>query len=179
MCVAHWNAAIKTLCSRILDAPVAMCIFEMRNFDDSALKRHCLGTLFLLVANGRRKACTIAWIINSVVSFFVMAFLVSFLAILAVASIAASLDILFRGELYRSLKPNSRPRRWVMVVLLLSLATTFVWLPVFLMWPHAVITRVLTVFWGTIFFSVTLTLRFEWLSGAVDQWITRRGWQLR
>lgn len=100
-----------------------------------------------------------------------------FLGLLAVVCIAVSLDILFRGKLYRSLKPDSRPRRWVLIVLLVCLATTFVWLPVFLMWPHAPITRVLTVFWGILFGSVTLTLK--WLSGAADQWFERRGWRLR
>ena len=102
---------------------------------------------------------------------------VAFLAILAVASIAASLDILFRGKLYRSLNPNSRPRRWVLLALLICLALTFVWLPIFIVWPHSLIARALTVCWISVFISVTFTLK--WLSGVVDQWIERKGWQLR
>jgi hypothetical protein len=52
-----------------------------------------------------------------------------FLIVLTVVSVAVSVNILLRGKIWRSLKPGSRPRRWVIVLLLVSLVTTFVWLP--------------------------------------------------
>jgi hypothetical protein len=101
----------------------------------------------------------------------------SFLLILALVSASVSINILLRGSIWHYLKPASRPRRWVLILLLLSLAITAVWLPVFIAWPHTVIARVLTVVWGVAFAGTVLTIK--WLAGFVDLLFKQRGWPLR
>jgi len=90
---------------------------------------------------------------------------------------ALSIVILRRGKLYHRLSPEARPRRWVLILLLILIAVFLVWFPVWMTWPHALISRFLTGLFGITFGVVTLT--FKWLSPFVDGYIRRKGWQLR
>jgi hypothetical protein len=61
--------------------------------------------------------------------------------------------------------------------MLVFLSIFVVWFPVWLTWPHALISRLLTGLFGFTFFAVLMTLK--WPSGLVDGYITRKGWPLR
>ncbi len=65
----------------------------------------------------------------------------------------------------------------MLILLLASLATTAVWLPVFFLWPHTLIAKALTSLWGLTFVGTCLILK--WLAGFVDLFYERRGWPLR
>jgi quinol-cytochrome oxidoreductase complex cytochrome b subunit len=96
---------------------------------------------------------------------------------LAVAAVWASLDILFKGPLYHRIKPASRPRRWVLIVLLVMFAAFIVWIPIWAIWPHTLISKVSTILFGVAFCGGLLVLRnFSWL---VDLIYKRKGWPLR
>lgn len=99
------------------------------------------------------------------------------LTLLAVTSVGASLNILMRGALYRRLKPRSRPRRWVLLVLLVMFGAFAVWFPVWMLWPHSIIAKALTLVFGVVFGLGGLMLR--WFGGLVDMLYERKGWQLR
>ena len=101
----------------------------------------------------------------------------AFLAVLAVCAVYLSIAVLSRGRFYRSLKPNSRPTRWVLISLLFLFAVFVIWFPVWMIWPDALVSRVLLVLFGVTFFVVTITLR--WFSRLVDWFIERKGWPLR
>jgi len=101
----------------------------------------------------------------------------SFLLLLAMVSVSVSINILLRGRIWRSLKPASRPRRWVLILLLVSLAVTVVWLPVFITWPHTAIAKGLSCVWVFVFAGTCLTMK--WLAGIFDLLYERRGWPLR
>jgi hypothetical protein len=93
------------------------------------------------------------------------------------AAVLVSVDILRQGKLYHSLKPEARPRRWVLIWLLVLLTTFAVCFPVHLIWPNALISRVLLGLFVIVFAAVGLTLRnFSWL---VDWYYKRKGWRLR
>jgi len=96
---------------------------------------------------------------------------------LGISVVAASISILRRGRLYHRLNPEARPRRWVLISLLFLFAVFIVWFPVWMRWPHALISRVLTGLFGITFLGVALT--FKWFSRIVDGYIQRRGWPLR
>jgi hypothetical protein len=100
-----------------------------------------------------------------------------FLLALAIVSVSVSINILLRGRIWQRLKPASRPRRWVLILLLLSFVVTLIWLPVFVLYPHTSIARALTGVWGLAFGGTCLTLK--WLAGIVDVFYQRRGWPLR
>ena len=104
---------------------------------------------------------------------------IGFLVLLAVVSVSVSINILFRGRIWRHLKPASRPRRWVLILLLASLAVTFLWLPVFVERPHTAISRVLTIVWVIVFAGTGLIFKLPFLSAAVDLMFERMGWPLR
>ena len=97
--------------------------------------------------------------------------------ILGVAALWLSLTILFRGKLYHRLKPDTRPRRWALVSLLVLFLIFAVWFPVWITWPHALISRFLTLLFGVAFAVVGLT--FKWFAPFVDAYIKRKGWPLR
>jgi hypothetical protein len=99
------------------------------------------------------------------------------LAVLAAAAVLISADMLCRGRIYHRLKPKSRPRRWVLISLLILFVVFVVWFPVWIMWPHALISRLLTGLFGLTFVIVGLALRS--FSSLVDRYITRKGWPLR
>lgn len=99
------------------------------------------------------------------------------LVALAVLSVSVSVAILRRGKLYESLRPESRPRRWVLASLLILFAVFVLWFPIWMIWPSAPISRVLTVLFGLVFFVVGITLK--WFTLLVDWFVKRRGWPLR
>jgi drug/metabolite transporter (DMT)-like permease len=99
------------------------------------------------------------------------------LLLLALAAIGASVNILLRGSLFKRLKPESRPRRWVLVALLLLFAVFAIWFPVWVTWPNSLVAKALTLTFGIVFGVIGMTLR--WFTGAVDLFVVKRGWRLR
>jgi hypothetical protein len=99
------------------------------------------------------------------------------LAVLAISAVSVSILILHRGRLYRKLQPESRPRRWVLFLLLFLFAVFIVWFPVWTMWPHSLVSRSLTLFFGIIFFLAGIT--FKWFSGLADWLVKLSGRPLR
>ena len=96
---------------------------------------------------------------------------------LGVVSVGLSIVILRRGKLYHRLSSEGRPRRWVLIFLLVLVAVFIVWFPVRVTWPHALISRLLTGLFGITFFVVLFTLK--WLSPLVDRYVKRKGWPLQ
>ena len=90
---------------------------------------------------------------------------------------AISVAILWKGTLYHRIKPEARPRRWVLISSLGLFAIFIVWFPVWITWPHAVISRALTLLFGLSFGVFGLT--FKWFAPLVDTYIKRKGWPLR
>ena len=99
------------------------------------------------------------------------------LLVLGVAAVWLSFTILFRGKLYHRLRPDARPRRWVLISLLALFLIFAVWFPVWLTWPHALFSRFLTLFFGFVFAIVGLT--FKLFAPFVDAYFKRKGWPLR
>jgi hypothetical protein len=64
---------------------------------------------------------------------------------------------------------------------LISLLTLFfifaVWFPVWITWPHALLSRFLTIVFGLTFLVVGLTTK--WFTPLVDEYFKRKGWPLR
>lgn len=99
------------------------------------------------------------------------------LIILAVLTVTVSSQILLRGRFYHWLKPENRPRRWVLLSLLSLFGVFLLWFIVWSLWPHTLIARALTLLFGLTFFSVGMALK--WFTPLIDRAITRRGKQLR
>ena len=99
------------------------------------------------------------------------------LAALAIAVVWLSVTILLRGKLYSRLKPDARPRRWVLISLLVLFGIFVIWFPVWMMWPNALISRLLLGLFGVSFFVVGMTIK--WLRPLVDAYVQRKGWPLR
>lgn len=99
------------------------------------------------------------------------------LVMLGIAAVWLSISILCRGKLYHRLKPEARPRRWVLFFLLSLFLVFIIWFPIWMTWPHALISRVLTLLFGVSFAVIGLT--FRWLARLVDAFIKRKGWPLR
>ncbi len=99
------------------------------------------------------------------------------LLLLSVAAIGASVNILLRGSIYKRLKPESRPRRWVLMALMMLFAVFAIWFPVWISWPNSLIAKALTLTFAIVLGIVGLTLR--WFTGAVDVFVVSRGWPLR
>ena len=95
------------------------------------------------------------------------------------AVLASIILVLNKGRIYRSLRPESRPRRWVLFSLLVVFVAFLVWFPVWLLWPHALMARILTALFGVAFFVVFMALRWRLLSDLIDSFVQRRGWPLR
>ena len=102
-----------------------------------------------------------------------------FLLSLTLVSVAVAINILLRGRIWRCLKPESRPRRWVLIWLLISLFLTFVWLPVFVARPYTQLAKALTVVWAIVFIGMGLVFKLPLLSSTVDMIFERKGWPLR
>ena len=106
----------------------------------------------------------------------VIAVTVIFVIILVVA-VYVSVNILFRGRIWHWLKPDSRPRRWVLICLLASLGTFLIWLSVFVFYPKSLTSRLLTLIFGVVWVGTMFALK--WLAGIVDWIYERKGWPLR
>ena len=96
---------------------------------------------------------------------------------LGISAVVLSIVILRRGKLYHRLHPQARPRRWVLISLLFFVGVFVVWFPVWMTWPHALISRLLSLLFALTFFVFGIT--YKWFSVAVDQYIERKGWPLR
>jgi|SRR5215472_19161648 len=99
------------------------------------------------------------------------------LVALGIAAVWLSIAILLRGKLYHRLEPDARPRRWVLISLLALFLVFVIWFPVWITWPHALISRFLTLLFGILFAIVGLT--FKWFAPLVDAFFKRKGWPLR
>ena len=75
------------------------------------------------------------------------------------------------------MKPESRPRRWVLWSCLFVFAAFIVWLPFWLIWPESLFSRVLLLIFALSLCSFGMT--YKWLSGVVDWYFKRKGWPLR
>jgi len=95
----------------------------------------------------------------------------------AISAVVLSVMILSRGKLYQRLSPETRPRRWVLISVLVLFAIFVISISVWAMWPDALVSRVLLGVFGVAFFVVGLTIRL--LTEQVDAYVERRGWQLR
>lgn len=99
------------------------------------------------------------------------------LAALAITAVTASIVILRKGKLYHRLKPESRPRRWVLISILVLFGIFIIWFPVWMTWPHALISRILTVLFALTFFVIGMA--YKWLGRLIDSYVVRKGWPLR
>ena len=99
------------------------------------------------------------------------------IALLLVCALSTSISVLRRGRVYHWLRPESRPRRWVLILLLIDFAVFCAWLPVWMIWPHALVSRALTLLFAITFFVVGLTIK--WFAPSVDRLVEKAGWQLR
>jgi hypothetical protein len=96
---------------------------------------------------------------------------------LGISAVVLSIIILRRGKLYHRLRPDVRPRRWILISLLFLFAVFVIWFPVWMTWPNALISRLLLGLFGVTFLLVALTIK--WLTPLVDSYVKRRGWPLR
>jgi len=96
---------------------------------------------------------------------------------LGIAAVVLSMVLLRRGKLYGRLKPEARPRRWVLISLLFLFGIFILWFPVWMTWPHAPISRLLTLLFGLTFGVVGLG--FKWFAPLVGWYVKRKGWPLR
>jgi hypothetical protein len=95
----------------------------------------------------------------------------------AVSAVVVSIMILSRGKLYERLSPETRPRRWILICVLALFAEFVISFSVWMMWPDALVSRVLLGAFGVVFFLVGFAIRL--LTPQVDAYVKRRGWQLR
>ena len=101
----------------------------------------------------------------------------AFLLVLAAVTLSVSVNVLLRGRIYRWLKPQSRPRRWVLILLLVWFTVFALWFSVWMAWPQSLIAKALGVTFCIVFAVIGLTLK--WLAGVVDSYVQRKGWPLR
>ena len=95
----------------------------------------------------------------------------------AISAVVLSIMILSRGRFYQRLSPEARPRRWVLISVLVLFAIFVIAFSVWMMWPDALVSRVLLGAFGIAFFVVGFAIRL--LTPQVDAFVERRGWQLR
>src|SRR5438105_2462247 len=75
--------------------------------------------------------------------------------------VAVCVQLLRRGRVYRKLPAESRPRRWVIALMLTYLLIFCGWFPIWLIWPHAFISRALLLLLGLATLVVGVTARFH------------------
>ena len=95
----------------------------------------------------------------------------------AITAVVFSIMILSRGKLYERLSPETRPRRWMLICVLVLFAIFVIAFSVWMMWPDALVSRVLLGAFGIAFFVVGFAIRL--LTPQVDAFVERMGWQLR
>ena len=99
------------------------------------------------------------------------------LIVLAILAVATSFLILVRGRFYHWLKPERRPRRWVLFSMLVLFGVFLIWFALWVCMPHSATTWAATLAFGFTFFAVGITIK--WFTPLVDRLIKRRGWPLR
>jgi hypothetical protein len=99
------------------------------------------------------------------------------LVALALSAVVLSIVTLRRGKFYHRLRPELRPRRWVLISLLFLLVVFAIWFPVWMAWPEALISHFLLGLFGVTFFVVCVAMK--WLAPLVDSYVKRKGWPLR
>ena len=92
--------------------------------------------------------------------------LVAGMALLAMGAVWTSISVLRRGPVYHGLRLESRPRRWVMLLLLIDFAVLCACFPVWMIRPQALFSRTLTLLFAITFFLVVMALR--WFLPVVD-----------
>src|SRR5271157_2410496 len=97
--------------------------------------------------------------------------------VVAVTATLVSILMLRRGRFYHWLKPESRPRRWVLSLLLIMSAAFLAWFPIWIIWPDAPVSRILGLVFAVTFFIGGLSLKK--FSPLVDLFVKRKGWPLR
>jgi|SRR5579862_39933 len=102
---------------------------------------------------------------------------ISLVVMAGIAAVVVSVVILQRGELYYRIRPEARPRRWVLISMLCLFAIFGVWFPIWIVWPNALVSRVLLALFCITFLFVGLV--FRWLSPIIDAFVEKRGWPLR
>jgi hypothetical protein len=102
---------------------------------------------------------------------------VSLVVGLGISAVVLSITMLRRGKLYHRLSPEARPRRWVLISLLVLFAVFVIWFPVWMTWPNALISHLLLGLFAVTSFVVGITIK--WLGPLVDAYVRRRGWHLR
>jgi hypothetical protein len=95
----------------------------------------------------------------------------------AISAVVVSIMILSRGKLYERLSPEARPRRWILICVLVLFAIFVISFSVWMMWPDELVSRVLLGAFGVVFFVVGFAIRL--LTPQVDAYVERRGWRLR
>jgi len=94
---------------------------------------------------------------------------IGLVVVLGISAVVFSLSILRRGKLYHRLRPEARPRRWVLISLLFLFSVFAIWFPVWITWPDAIISRLLLALFGITFFVVGMTIK--WLTPLVDSYV--------
>jgi hypothetical protein len=95
---------------------------------------------------------------------------------LGISAVVLSIAILRRGKLYHELNPEARPRRYVLISMLVLFAVFVIWFTVWMAWPNALISRLLLGLFAVTFGVVGVASRFTWF---LDGYFKRRGWPLR
>src|ERR1700682_1266797 len=92
--------------------------------------------------------------------------------VVGIVAVWLSIMILRRGKLHQRIKPEARPRRWVLILLFALFAVFLIWFPVWMIWPHASVSRFLGLPFGIVFASFALASRFPSL---IDSYVERKG----
>jgi len=96
---------------------------------------------------------------------------------LGLCAILLSIRLLLKGRLYKRISPKSRPRRWVLYSVLVLSTCFAIWFPVWMIWPSALISRLLTLLFGLTF--VLALVAFRVFPGFIDAYVQRKGWPLK
>ena len=105
------------------------------------------------------------------------AILITAVFVFGFSAVVLAIVLLGRGRLYKQLSPKERPRRWVLFSLLVLFGVFALWFPIWMAWPSALISRVLTLLFGLTFFVVGMAIK--WFAPLIDKYIRRKGWRLR
>ena len=86
-------------------------------------------------------------------------------------------QLLLRRGLYHRIKPESRPRRWAVFSFLILLVSFAVWFPIWILWQHSLLARILLVIFTVVFGLVVLGYRN--FARLIDSAVEKKGWPLR
>ena len=100
-------------------------------------------------------------------------FLIFGMVLLAICTVGTLTSVLRRGRVYHWLRPETRPRRWVLILLMITFAVFCIWFPVWMTWPHAFVSRALMLLFLVSFFVSCMVIK--WFSFLVDRLVKRLG----